>query len=49
MLEAHIVTALTRDIDHLILIGDHKQLRPRNAAFKLATDYNLDFVVREAD
>lgn len=42
MLEAHVVTALTREIDHLILIGDHKQLRPRNAAYRLATDYNLD-------
>ncbi|CAG8496191.1 11399_t:CDS:10 [Acaulospora colombiana] len=38
-LEAHIITALTPSIEHLILIGDHKQLRPNTSVHELA-DYN---------
>lgn len=47
VLETHIVTALTKDIDHLILIGDHKQLRPRNAVHELATDFNMEISLFE--
>lgn len=41
MLESNIITALTMETDHLILIGDHKQLRPRNAIFELARDLKI--------
>ena len=41
VLEAHIVSALTAGTQHLILIGDHKQLRPKPNEYVLATKYNL--------
>eukprot|EP00057_Strongylocentrotus_purpuratus_P011176 XP_011665650.1 PREDICTED: NFX1-type zinc finger-containing protein 1 [Strongylocentrotus purpuratus] len=47
VLEAHIVTALTESCQHLILIGDHQQLRPSPTVFKLATQYNLDISLFE--
>ena len=31
VLESHIVTALTASTKHLVLIGDHQQLRPGTA------------------
>ncbi|CAG8847015.1 6234_t:CDS:2, partial [Racocetra persica] len=34
--ESHIITALTPSIEHLILIGDHKQLRPNISVHELA-------------
>jgi hypothetical protein len=49
VLESHIITALVPSIEHLILIGDHMQLRPRISNWKLSTEcgmrgptYNLD-------
>jgi hypothetical protein len=42
VLEAHIITALTKDTQHLILIGDHQQLRPSTAVYALSKKYNLD-------
>ncbi|KAI9014572.1 RNA helicase [Phycomyces nitens] len=42
MLEAHIVTALTQSLQHLILIGDHEQLRPSTAVHNLAKNHFLD-------
>ncbi|CAG2066911.1 unnamed protein product, partial [Timema podura] len=42
VLEPHIVVSLTKDCQHLILIGDHKQLRPSNAVFKLAQEFKFD-------
>ena len=42
VLEAHIITVLSRGCEQVILIGDHKQLRPNPTVYKLATDYNLD-------
>ena len=42
VLEAHIITSLTKGCQHLILIGDHQQLRPSNAVFELAKKYKLD-------
>ena len=42
VLEAHIVAALTSGVSHLILIGDHQQLRPSTAVYHLATQYGLD-------
>ncbi|KAF8877917.1 P-loop containing nucleoside triphosphate hydrolase protein [Infundibulicybe gibba] len=38
ILESHILTALGRDKDQLILIGDHKQLRPKINSYKLSVE-----------
>lgn len=40
--ESHIVAALSKSCEHLILIGDHIQLRPNPNVYKLAQDYHLD-------
>ena len=40
--EAHIVSSLSKTCEHLILIGDHVQLRPNPAVFTLAKQYKLD-------
>ena len=42
VLESHIVTSLSPGCQHLILIGDHQQLRPNPTVYALAKDYNLD-------
>lgn len=42
VLEAHIVTTLSSSCEHLILIGDHKQLRPNPTVYELAKTYKLD-------
>jgi len=42
VLEAHIVTSLSSSCEHLILIGDHQQLRPSTAVFELSRKYHLD-------
>jgi len=42
VLESHIVTSLSPGCQHLILIGDHQQLRPNPTVFELATHYQLD-------
>ena len=42
VLEAHIITSLTKFTQHLILIGDHKQLRPNPTVCTLAREYHLD-------
>lgn len=42
ILEAHIIACLTPFTQHLILIGDHLQLRPSVAVNRLATDCHLD-------
>ena len=47
VLEAHILTSLTQDTEHTILIGDHKQLRPKPTVYKLAQDYNLEISLFE--
>lgn len=41
VLESHIVSSLTSHCDHLILIGDHQQLRPTTADYHLETRMNL--------
>ena len=40
--EAHIVSSLTESCQHLILIGDHQQLRPNPTVYELCRKYNLD-------
>ncbi|XP_074653872.1 NFX1-type zinc finger-containing protein 1-like [Tubulanus polymorphus] len=42
VLESHIITSLSEGCEHLVLIGDHKQLRPSATVFKLAKNYNLE-------
>ena len=42
VLEAHIVASLTPSCQHLVLIGDHQQLRPNPTVYELARNYNLD-------
>ncbi|XP_028967257.1 NFX1-type zinc finger-containing protein 1 [Galendromus occidentalis] len=42
LLEAHIVTTISTSTKQLILIGDHKQLKPATSDYKLARDYHLD-------
>ena len=40
--EAHIITALSTKCEHLILIGDHVQLRPNPSVYRLALKYHFD-------
>ena len=47
VLEAHIITSLTKGCQHLILIGDHQQLRPTPAVYELAKKYKLDISLFE--
>ncbi|KAH3703326.1 hypothetical protein DPMN_078360 [Dreissena polymorpha] len=47
VLEAHIITTLSDGCKHLILIGDHKQLRPNPSVYILATRYNLNISLFE--
>ncbi|KAJ3220067.1 hypothetical protein HDU67_006823 [Dinochytrium kinnereticum] len=48
ILEAHILSCLHPDVQQMILIGDHKQLRPRVACYELSSEskegarYRLD-------
>ena len=42
VLEGHVITALSSGTDHLILIGDHKQLKPNPTVYELARKYNLE-------
>ncbi|KAG8442586.1 hypothetical protein GDO86_011395 [Hymenochirus boettgeri] len=42
VLEAHIITTLSSACQHLILIGDHQQLRPSTTVYDLAKNFNLD-------
>lgn len=41
ILEAHAITSLNPSCKHLVLIGDHKQLRPKPTVYELAERYNL--------
>ncbi|KAK5640473.1 hypothetical protein RI129_011284 [Pyrocoelia pectoralis] len=41
VLESHIVTSLTSHCKHLILIGDHQQLRPSTASYVIDVKFNL--------
>ncbi|KAJ0176718.1 hypothetical protein K1T71_007897 [Dendrolimus kikuchii] len=42
VLEQHIVSSLTKSCRHLILIGDHQQLRPSASHMKLARHYDIE-------
>jgi len=41
VLESHIVASLSNDCQHLILIGDHLQLKPGAASYRIETTYKL--------
>jgi hypothetical protein len=45
--EPQLVAALNESVEHLILIGDHQQLRPHLEAHSLAKDYNFDISMME--
>ena len=47
VMECHIVSCLTAATQQLILIGDHKQLRPNPNEYHLAKKYNLDISLFE--
>ncbi|KAK3611429.1 hypothetical protein CHS0354_027157 [Potamilus streckersoni] len=47
VLESHIVTTLNPECQHLILIGDHQQLRPTPCVYELAKKYQLDISLFE--
>lgn len=45
--ESHIVASLTKKTEHLILIGDHKQLRPKVNVYDLAKKFKLEISLFE--
>ncbi|VDI32197.1 Hypothetical predicted protein [Mytilus galloprovincialis] len=47
VLEGHVITTLSRRCEQLILIGDHKQLKPKPTVYKLAREYKLDLSLFE--
>ncbi|XP_072308696.1 NFX1-type zinc finger-containing protein 1-like [Eucyclogobius newberryi] len=47
VLEAHTITSLSRACQHLILIGDHQQLRPSATVYDLAKNFNLELSMFE--
>merc|ERR1719271_1867452 len=42
VLESHILSALHAQTSHLILIGDHQQLQPNTAVYRLSKQFQLD-------
>merc|ERR1712151_945130 len=42
VLEAHVLTALQPRTQQVVLIGDHQQLRPSTAVYRLSKCFNLD-------
>lgn len=42
VLEAHTITTLSKACQHLILIGDHQQLRPSATVYELAKNFSLE-------
>ena len=47
LMESHIVSSLNAGTQHLILIGDHKQLRPKPNEYDLVEKYKLDISLFE--
>ncbi|XP_029006831.1 NFX1-type zinc finger-containing protein 1 [Betta splendens] len=47
VLEAHTITTLSKVCQHLILIGDHQQLRPSPNVYDLAKNFNLEMSMFE--
>lgn len=42
VLESHQIAILNENIQHLILIGDHQQLRPKVECFDLEKEYKVN-------
>ena len=47
VLEAHIITSLNEVCQHVILIGDHQQLKPNPTVYELGTKYHLNISLFE--
>ncbi|XP_019395339.1 PREDICTED: NFX1-type zinc finger-containing protein 1, partial [Crocodylus porosus] len=47
VLEAHTITTLSKACQHLVLIGDHQQLRPSANVYDLAKNFNLEMSLFE--
>ncbi|TNM88642.1 hypothetical protein fugu_004896 [Takifugu bimaculatus] len=47
VLEAHTITTLSQACKHLILIGDHQQLRPSATVYDLAKNFSLEMSMFE--
>lgn len=47
VLEAHTITTLSKACQHLILIGDHQQLRPSATVYELAKNFSLEMSMFE--
>ena len=45
--ESHVVTSLCPSVEQLVLIGDHKQLRPKPNCYELGKKYLLDISLFE--
>ena len=42
ILEAHVIASMPKTTQHLILIGDHQQLKPSTTVYELAKHFYLD-------
>ncbi|KAK6030253.1 hypothetical protein OSTOST_03621 [Ostertagia ostertagi] len=42
VLEAHTLACFLPTVEHVVLIGDHQQLRPSPAVYELAREYNME-------
>lgn len=47
VLESHVIAALHPDVKHLLLLGDHKQLRPNHTVHELGVDFQIDISLFE--
>uniref|UniRef100_A0A4W6EBA4 Zinc finger NFX1-type containing 1 n=1 Tax=Lates calcarifer TaxID=8187 RepID=A0A4W6EBA4_LATCA len=47
VLEAHTITTLSQACQHLILIGDHQQVRPSATVYELAKNFKLEMSMFE--
>ena len=47
VLESHIITSLSKHTEHLVLIGDHHQLKPKNNVYELEINYNMNISLFE--
>ncbi|XP_059169631.1 NFX1-type zinc finger-containing protein 1-like [Physella acuta] len=45
--EPHTITAISQHCEHLILVGDHQQLRPKTESYELAKTFGLDISLFE--
>jgi AAA domain len=48
LLEAHVITSLTNKTKHLILIGDHKQLRPKVENYHLQVESRAGYCLNRS-